>query len=207
MTTTTTTTITATTDEAIDDPYFVPTTILECMKPLMYPLSIQTSATTVVPTTTNEVIIHANGNLVDAINNHQVDVAIHCCNCLHTMGRGMALALRKACPNVFVADLKSPKGDSNKLGTYTHALYADKAVTIINLYGQYAYGYTKRNLCYKAIRVGLGRIFQNLPPNARVGTYWLGCSNAGGDKKVVHGIFLEAAKQWNTTIHVYDVQL
>eukprot|EP00727_Mastigamoeba_balamuthi_P003149 m51a1_g12831 hypothetical protein (199) ;mRNA; r:24-738 len=119
------------------------------------------------------------------------DVIIHCCNCFHTMGAGIARSIRGRFPEAYDADRQTPRGDARKLGHYSAALCGGPGgVTVVNLYGQFDWGRpTFRRLCYAALRIGLARLLealgrQGVLHRAVIGTYWLGCSNAGGDKEV-----------------------
>ncbi|MCP4260515.1 MAG: hypothetical protein GY774_23765 [Planctomycetes bacterium] len=82
-------------------------------------------------------------NIVDMIHAGMLDVAIHSCNCYHRMGSGAAKAISEAFPAVLEADMKTKRGDKNKVGTYSHAvihLPSEQPVVIINAYTQHHYG-------------------------------------------------------------------
>lgn len=194
-----------------------PDSINLVMQSLMVPVHLPTINLTqsdITDTTYHTVVVHPHGDLIEAIKHPTtpLDIVIQCCNCFHVMGKGIALALRTLFPEVLEVDKQSPKGLMAKLGTYTTALSNTQHTTIVNLYGQYNYGHRQRFLCYKALRLGLDRLLQQIciqipdeqqRRSLRIGTYWLGCSNAGGSQSVVKFILEQVFRKWNMTIHIY----
>lgn len=90
-------------------------------------------------------------NILDTI---KIDAIMHQCNCFHTMGGGLALALKTKWPQIAVADKKySERGDHKKMGTVLPVYVAapgSKIKVIFNCYSQFYYGGTARNTDYEA---------------------------------------------------------
>mgnify|MGYP006424829495 CR=1 FL=1 len=131
------------------------------------------------------------------------NILIHQANCFHTMGAGIALALRKRWPKVFEADKKSKKGDEGKLGTFTVANVADSK-WVVNLYAQHRYGRDRRYTNYDALSDGLKAISLRLNErnsSLKVGMPKMGCYNAGGSWTIVKAIIEDAFP--HRTVYVY----
>ncbi len=143
------------------------------------------------------------GNLVELAQAGEFDYIIHCCNCFKTMGKGMALQIKEHCPEAYQADQATIKGDRRKLGTYTKGT-SPHGYTVINLYGQFRYGNNRRHLDYRFLAHGLQHFYQELKHNdeldARIGTYQLGCANAGGEWKIVKEIIEGSLPNLDVTI-------
>jgi O-acetyl-ADP-ribose deacetylase (regulator of RNase III) len=61
------------------------------------------------------------GDLIDLADDGDFDVIIYGCNCFHHLEGGLALKMKAKYPMGYEADLKTPKGDINKLGTISVA--------------------------------------------------------------------------------------
>ena len=61
------------------------------------------------------------GNIFDQIDTEQYDVLIHGCNCMNTMGAGIAKQIKRF-PEAYAVDKKTIKGSKDKLGTCTMSL-------------------------------------------------------------------------------------
>ena len=87
---------------------------------------------------------HTKGNLIDLAEQGEFDVIVHGCNCLNTMGSGIAAEIRERYPEAYEADTALStqiEGDTNsqvqKLGCYTsHLVKGDHKFLIINAYTQ-----------------------------------------------------------------------
>ena len=62
------------------------------------------------------------GNLLEMAKNGEFDIIIHGCNCLHTMGAGIAKYIKQDFPEAFQADKKTKYADKQKLGTFSEAI-------------------------------------------------------------------------------------
>jgi len=79
------------------------------------------------------------GDLIRLALQGEFDVIIHGCNCFCQMGAGIAATIKTVFPEAYEADLQTPKGDKEKLGTFSYAtvLRDNNEITIINAYSQY----------------------------------------------------------------------
>jgi len=135
-----------------------------------------------------------------------IDTLVHCANCFHTMGSGIAKALRDAYPEVYEADIsQTTKGDRSKLGTFSLAEIRNPSSRknprlkfVYNLYGQYTYGREKRQVDYEAVYRGLESIAEDIMIEAGgkevLGiNYKMCCNLAVGDWNIIlamiHSVF------------------
>jgi len=129
---------------------------------------------------------------------HEVDVSlldqpldgiIHQANCMHIMGGGIALRIRNKWPEAYEADLKTPKSDPKKLGTFSVAVLPSN-FHIYNLYSQFNIGFG-RMTNYEAVATGLSAIKYHAA-NAGLKTLglpkFMGCKLGGGDYRIVRAI-------------------
>lgn len=77
------------------------------------------------------------GNLLDLAEQGRFDVIVHGCNCLHTMGAGLAAQVRLRWPEVFNADLETPRS-FDKLGrsSICHVVRNGLSFYVVNAYTQ-----------------------------------------------------------------------
>lgn len=138
-----------------------------------------------------------NGNLIDVIKNGECNVALHVANCKHTMGGGVARALREEFPIVYETDLKTQKNDYNKLGTNSYAQLnihpkMDLSV-VVNMYAQYNFGGDQRNLDYTAFEMCIKKVANQFSDQIIAYPFLMGCDRAGGDweivSKIIHAHF------------------
>jgi len=83
----------------------------------------------------------AKGNLIDMAEQGEFDVIVHGCNCLNTMGSGIALEIRTRYPGAYDADTlatqqwKTPVAKLGNFSTYT-TVGKGKPFVIVNAYTQ-----------------------------------------------------------------------
>jgi hypothetical protein len=147
-----------------------------------------------------------NGDVFDA----PIDSLVHCANCFHTMGSGIARGIREEYPEAYEADVtQTKKGDPEKLGTFSCAEIQTptrrrnpRLKFIYNLYGQFTFGRDRRQVNYEAIYSGFQAVRSDIEcgndPKEVLGiNYKLGCNLAGGDWNVVlamiHSVFDKAS--------------
>ncbi len=117
---------------------------------------------------------------------------VHQANCMHTMGSGIAAAIRQKYPEAYQADVNSgARGDSKRLGTFSvaHSVKEDKY--IYNLYGQYNFGAQARFTSYDALDRGLRKIEYDAKEKclSTLGCPKLmGCDRGGGSWRIVREI-------------------
>jgi len=125
-----------------------------------------------------------NTNVLKYFDQHDVDLA-HGCNCMTTMGAGIAKGLRDRWPQVYHADCQTVKGDHTKLGKFTYADVGSKR--IYNLYSQYKYGRDKKYFAPRAFQIALLRVFFDMSIRERYSLIipWIGTYNAGGTREEI----------------------
>jgi O-acetyl-ADP-ribose deacetylase (regulator of RNase III) len=122
------------------------------------------------------------------------------------MGSGIAPQIKRAFPEAYDADLKTEKGDFNKLGNFTHAhLWDDSGwgVIVVNAYTQYRYGTDKRHLDYEALTLVLRKINHKWPRKS-IGLPMIGAGLAGGDWNLIKKIIEKELQDMEVTIVIYD---
>ncbi|MEM9775968.1 MAG: macro domain-containing protein [Chloroflexota bacterium] len=133
------------------------------------------------------------------------DVIIHGCNCLCTMGAGIAKAIKSEFPEAYKADRATEKGDKSKLGTYTSATVerGGHKITIVNAYTQYNYRGRGRKADYDAMK----SVFQAIKRDfagQQIGYPLIGAGLAGGEWEVISEIIDEALKGEDHTLVEFD---
>jgi len=130
-------------------------------------------------------------------------VVLHGCNCLHTMGAGIAKYLSTVYPQVYSADVsQTKKHDKSKLGTFSTAIITPK-FHILNCYTQY--DYMRRHsstppVDYDAIRNCCKKVAERYK-GWEIRTPKIGCGLAGGQWSVVQAIFTEELKGLAVTVY------
>ena len=133
------------------------------------------------------------GDLLALAMTGEFDVIVHGCNCMHTMGAGIAKAIKQQFPEAFAADTATPKGRREKLGTTSVARIVRPSATfsIVNAYTQFDWRGAGTKADYDAIRnamIGVKTNFSGL----RIGYPLIGAGLAGGDWKIIAPIIDEA---------------
>lgn len=146
-------------------------------------------------------IIEVDANLLE----YPLDGFGHQCNCFHTMGAGIAAAIKTKYPEAYEADLKfGRRGDTSKLGKFsTVKTYDEKYV--YNLYGQYNMGTWKRQTSYDALCNALTGVKEHATNNLvkRLGfPRNMGCALGGGDWRVVYAL-LQSVFEGDDNFEIY----
>lgn len=133
------------------------------------------------------------GDLIEAAQSGEVMAIAHCCNCLNTMGSGIAPLIKHAFPSAYQADQETLRGDYGKLGTFS--LGEEETLWVYNLYGQYGYSKRKtggRDLNYNALYDALCAMADDLHSYDKgghgafpVGLPMLGAGLAKGDWDII----------------------
>lgn len=130
-------------------------------------------------------------------------VVLHGCNCLHTMGAGIAKYFNHKYPQVLVADKTTRYGDRSKLGTYSTAIIREQVpFHILNCYTQFDYrGPHGRCLCdYRAIQRCLNKVAQEYQ-DWEIRLPMIGCGLARGSWDVVSDIFTKELNNCDYTVY------
>ncbi len=133
------------------------------------------------------------GNLISMADNGEFDVIIHGCNCFCVMGAGIAKTIKQKWPSSYDADLKTVRGDKNKLGTISKAIVETTSNTeliIVNAYTQYHWHGQGNKADYDAIRSCFKQVAIEFPSN-RIGYPLIGAGLAGGNWSIISTIIDE----------------
>ncbi len=122
------------------------------------------------------------GDLVHLALDGAFDVIVHGCNCMNTMGAGIAKTIAQRFPEARAADQATEKGDRGKLGTVTTAEIVRETVrfTVVNAYTQFQWRGRGPHADYEAIR-SCFEVVQHRYAGARIGYPLIGAGLAGGD--------------------------
>lgn len=132
------------------------------------------------------------GNIFDLAEQGEFDVVVHGCNCFCTMGKGVAKEVKTRYPWVYEADLKTHKGDSDKLGTFSEAGVISKTgeFIIVNAYTQFHYWGAAVRVDYNALRSCFNKI-KTIYSGNRIAYPKIGAGLAGGDWSIISAIIDE----------------
>lgn len=129
------------------------------------------------------------GNLIELALAGELDVIVHGCNCFHTMGAGIAKAIKSEFPEAFEADKAAPRGDKSKLGTTSSCQIVRNShqITVVNAYTQFQWRGRGRKADYHAIESCFALVAKSFP-KSRIGYPLIGAGLAGGDWEVISGL-------------------
>ena len=123
------------------------------------------------------------GDLIALGKANEFDILVHGCNCLNTMGGGIARQIAEQFPDAYIADQETVKGSKDKLGTYSIGMGG--RLVIVNAYTQYAFntsGFTEDQFEYGAFQKILHKLAYRWG-TWRFGLPMIGMGLAGGDPK------------------------
>jgi O-acetyl-ADP-ribose deacetylase (regulator of RNase III) len=149
----------------------------------------------------------ATGNLIDMAEQGLFDVIVHGCNCLNTMGSGIAAEIRQRYPEAYEADTAYSlklQDDTNsqvqKLGNYsTHLVKGEHNFLIVNAYTQI--NFAPRDVDhfeYASFEVILKK-FANEYGTFKIGFPYIGMGLAGGDKDRIIAMIEDFAEKISAT--------
>ena len=141
------------------------------------------------------------GDLIKLALEGRWDVIIHGVNCFHTMSNGIALQIKKTFPDAYKADLKTKRGNMNKLGTFSDAKCKvdKKPITVCNLYTQYRFGTAIQEINYRHLETSLIAIRERYWLNS-IASPVIGSGSGGGNKKVILDIYEDVFKHVDITV-------
>jgi O-acetyl-ADP-ribose deacetylase (regulator of RNase III) len=145
------------------------------------------------------------GDLIKLAKEGKFDVIVHGCNCLSTMGAGIAPQMAKAfgCDK-FEMETWGPT--IKKLGNIDYVTFVD-GLTVVNAYTQYNYGrnhadgdsnpfdYVAFTLCMRK----MNHIFKG----KHIGMPKIGAGLAGGDWDMIQSIIMNELEDCNVTVVIY----
>lgn len=141
------------------------------------------------------------GDLLTLAEEGEFDIIIHGCNCFCTMGSGIARQIKEKYPLAYSADLKTKKGDINKLGNFT-SVYVSGKFMIINAYTQFEYGTHKIQIDYEALTLILRKL-NHTYSGMKIGLPQIGAGLAGGNWNKIKWIIENELKNMDVTIVYY----
>lgn len=140
---------------------------------------------------------HHTGDLFALAENGEFDFIIHGCNCMCTMGSGIARQVRDKYPEAYRADQETEPGDVRKLGNYTRAIVTrnNNTFQIINAYTQF--GYNRRGekvdrFEYNSFQLILRKL-AHIYGDKHFGLPYIGMGLAGGDEETIMEIIEDFA--------------
>lgn len=141
---------------------------------------------------------------------YPLDGFMHQTNCFHTMGSGIAKAIREKYPELYKADCEhGRRGAMTTLGTFsTCKLHDDKQG--YNAYGQFNFGGWKRNTNYEAVYTAMLGIKDHATANniLKLGLpKMMGCKLGGGSWYVYRAIIEDIFGQWENELYICDHQV
>lgn len=142
------------------------------------------------------------GDLVRLAESRHFDLIGHGCNCIHSMGAGIAKAVAKRFPEALFADKLTPHNDTTKLGTYSKAEIVDLDLTILNIYSQHLTWGPQPRVSYPAIERAARAIAAEFP-GKRLGLPMIGAGLAGGDWLIIKEILGRELEALDLTVVVY----
>lgn len=145
------------------------------------------------------------GDLITLALAGRFDVIVHGCNCFCSMGGGIAKTIQEKFPEAYAADLVTPKGDRNKLGSYSYATVNrnGRILTIVNGYSQYHFHGADVLVDYHAVR----RLFAKIKTEfsgKRIGYPKIGAGLAGGNWHFLAAIIDEELDGLDHTVVLYS---
>ncbi len=143
------------------------------------------------------------GDLIKLAREGAFDVIVHGCNCFCTMGAGIAKQIRKYFPEAHQADLNTPMGEHQKLGSFSSAVVkrGGKQIVVVNAYTQFTYTGPGRLADYEAIQ----NVFMKIKlayPGMKMAYPKIGAGLARGDWNKIAGIIDRALGNEDHTLVV-----
>jgi O-acetyl-ADP-ribose deacetylase (regulator of RNase III) len=147
---------------------------------------------------------YIDGDLITLAKQGQFDVIAHGCNCFCNMKKGIAPKMAKAfgCDKFPLED-KQYKGDAAKLGkidykTISLGIYADKQLSVVNVYSQYDYRGIKPfdAAAFTSAMKEINKAFAG----KHIGLPLIGAGLAGGDWDEISKIIDKELKDCTVTI-------
>jgi len=147
------------------------------------------------------------GDLLALALEGRFDVVVHGCNCMCVMGAGIAKQVRERFPEAYEADLETPKGSREKLGTISTAVVkrVDRVFHVVNAYTQFDWRGSGMKADYDAIRSAMKDVKKAFS-GKRIGYPQLGAGLAGGDWSVISQIISEELEGEDHTLVIYETQ-
>jgi O-acetyl-ADP-ribose deacetylase (regulator of RNase III) len=154
-------------------------------------------------------IRYVDGDIFEYISTGEYDMFIHGCNCLHTMGSGVALGAKRFCPALYEVDKQTTEyGSRDKLGMMSTVIMQNNGTPVImaNGYTQFDWRHGRNGevpVDLDAIR----KLFKNLntPQYSDLAIIIpkIGAGRAGGKWEDIESIILEVSPDIDITVVNY----
>ena len=147
------------------------------------------------------------GDLIKLAKEGAFDVITHGCNCMCTMGAGIAPQMAKAfaCHTYPLEEL-STQGNINKLGQIDWKYYPispDKQIAVVNSYTQYVPAPWLKPFDYEAFTLCMRKINQVFK-GKHIGLPQIGAGLAGGDWNIIKQTIQTELRDCNVTVVIYQ---
>ena len=144
------------------------------------------------------------GDLIALASAGEFDAIVHGCNCMGTMGAGIAKGIRARFPAAYEADLATPKGERAKLGTCSVATCAVEGGTcdVINAYTQFDFRGPGVLVDYEALARCFAWVRERYS-GKRIGLPRIGAGLAGGDWTRIARIVEEELRGEDVTLVLF----
>jgi len=155
-------------------------------------------------------IIHKEGDLFTALDNKEIDFAVHCCNAKGKMNSGVAKQVKEKYPAAFTEYQKMLATASRHQVSPLGGISVDYDGGIINLIGQSEYGYDGNRYChYGHLAAGLSLIgirgLHTLEDGTKFGfPHKFACDRAGGNWNIVLEL-IEGVLAVNYDVYIYKL--
>ena len=130
-----------------------------------------------------------NGCLLNALDNGEINWAVHCCICQGKFGPVLAAQIKQRYPKVFEEykeALKCFKEDGYEILGQWQAVRISRTQGVINIFGQEFYGNSGRYVNYGAIGSAFYQMRNQYDSKTVIGfPFKFAANNAGGDWSIV----------------------
>jgi O-acetyl-ADP-ribose deacetylase (regulator of RNase III) len=133
---------------------------------------------------------HTKGNLLDLAEAGEFDIVVQGCNCVNTMGGGIAREIAERYPMCAEIDRLTERGEYMKLGNWTE--FDSGKFIIINAYTQFNMSRGTDVFEYVAFELILQKLIHTYG-NKQIGLPYIGMGLAGGDKEIILDMIAEFA--------------
>jgi len=144
-----------------------------------------------------------NGDAIDLFLNTKQSTFLHGCNCLKTMGAGIAKQVKKQLPDLFHTDMLDERRSSQRLGSYSYA-HIDTSVGKglgVNLYTQYDKG---ANFDINALTNSLRALRRSRLMLPNIYLPKIGSGIGGGSWNEIKKVIEKELKNYNTIVVNYQ---
>ena len=145
------------------------------------------------------------GNLIELALTGKFELIVHGCNCMCTMGAGIAKQIKQEFPEAYAADCKTIKADRQKLGTISYAIIQRNNIdlTVVNAYTQFNWRGKGVLVNYDAVRSAFKTIKKQFSGKA-IAYPKIGAGLARGDWNIINQIIDRELQNENHTFVEFD---